>query len=66
MKHPTDKYLKTAARLLSAVYEGNISMMATIVCSEADGDYETMYKCLQLVSNYINDITDKLKQEGGL
>ncbi|MGN0144145.1 MAG: hypothetical protein ACI398_04130 [Clostridium sp.] len=66
MKHPTDKYLKTAARLLSAVYEGDTSMLATIICSEADSDYETMYKCLQLLSNSINDITDKLKQEGGL
>ena len=62
----TNKYLDIATRLLTGIYKDDLSGVATIICAQADGDYETIYKILKATKDEIESIEYKLKQEGGL
>lgn len=62
----TTKYLDIATRFLSEVYKDDLPRVATIICAQADGDYETIYKILKATKDEIESIEYKLKQEGGL
>ena len=62
----TTKYLDIATRFLSAIYKDDLPRVATIICAQADGDYETIYKILKATKDEIESIEYKLKQEGGL
>ena len=62
----TTKYLDIATRFLSEIYKDDLPRVATIVCAQADKDYETIYKCLKSVKDEIESIEYKLKQEGNL
>ena len=65
MKKKTE-YLDIATRLLTGIYKDDLSGVATIICAQADGDYETIYKILKSTKNEIESIEYKLKQEGVL
>ena len=62
----TNKYLDIATSLLSEIYKDDLPRVATIICAQADGDYETIYKILKATKDEIESIEYKLKQEGGL
>ena len=62
----TTKYLDIATRFLSEVYKDDLPRVATIICAQADGDYEIIYKILKATKDEIESIEYKLKQEGGL
>ena len=62
----TTKYLDIATRLLSEIYKDDLPRVATIICAQADGDYETIYKILKATKDDIESVEYKLKQEGGL
>ena len=62
----TTKYLDIATRFLSEVYKDDLPRVATIICAQADWDYETIYKILKATKDEIESIEYKLKQEGGL
>ena len=62
----TTKYLDIATRFLSEIYKDDLPRVATIICAQADGDYETIYKILKSTKDEIESIEYKLKQEGGL
>ena len=62
----TTKYLDIATRLLSEIYKDDLPRVATIICAQADGDYETIYKILKATKDEMESIEYKLKQEGGL
>ena len=62
----TTKYLDIATRLLSEIYKDDLPRVATIICAQADGDYETIYKILKATKDEIESVEYKLKQEGGL
>ena len=62
----TTKYLDIATRFLSEIYKDDLPRVATIICAQADGDYETIYKILKATKDEIESIEYKHKQEGGL
>ena len=62
----TTKYLDIATRLLTGIYKDDLSEVATIICAQADKDYETIYKILKSTKDEIESIEYKLKQEGNL
>jgi hypothetical protein len=62
----TTKYLDIATRFLSEIYKDDLPRVATIICAQADGDYETIYKILKATKDELESIEYKLKQEGGL
>lgn len=62
----TTKYLNMATKLLTEIYKDDLPTVATIICAQADKDYETIYKCLKSVKDEIESIEYKLKQEGNL
>lgn len=62
----TTKYLDIATKFLSEIYKDDLPRVATIICAQADGDYETIYKILKATKDEIESIEYKLKQEGGL
>ena len=62
----TTKYLDIATKFLTEIYKEDLPSVATIVCAQADKDYETIYKCLKSVKDEIESIEYKLKQEGNL
>ena len=62
----TTKYLDIATRFLSEIYKDDLPRVATIICAQADKDYETIYKCLKSVKDEIESIEYRLKQEGNL
>ena len=62
----TTKYLDIATRFLSEIYKDDLPRVATIICAQADGDYETIYKILKATKDEIESIEYKFKQEGGL
>lgn len=62
----TTKYLDIATRFLSEIYKDDLPRVATIICAQADGDYETIYKILKATKDEIESVEYKLKQEGGL
>ena len=43
----TTKYLDIATRFLSEIYKDDLPRVATIICAQADKDYETIYKILK-------------------
>lgn len=65
MKKET-KYLNMATKLLTEMYKDDVPVVATIICAQADKDYETIYKVLKSLKDEIESIEYKLKQEGGL
>ena len=62
----TTKYLDIATKFLTEIYKEDLPSVATIVCAQADKDYETIYKILKSTKDEIESIEYKLKQEGGL
>ena len=62
----TTKYLDIATRFLTEIYKDDLTRVATIICAQADGDYETIYKILKATKDEIESVEYKLKQEGGL
>ena len=60
------KYLDMATKLLTEIYKDDLPMAATIICAQADKDYETIYKCLKSIREEIEVIECKLKQEGDI
>ena len=62
----TTKYLNMATKLLTEIYKEDLPMVASVICAQADKDYETIYKCLKSVKDEIESIEYKLKQEGNL
>ena len=62
----TTKYLNMATRLLTEIYKDDLPTVATIICAQADKDYETIYKILKSTKDEIESIEYKFKQEGGL
>ena len=62
----TTKYLDIATRFLSEIYKDDLPRVATIICAQADGDYETIYKILKVTKDEIESIEYKLKQEGNI
>ena len=62
----TTKYLNMATKLLTEIYKDDLPSVATIVCAQADKDYETIYKILKSTKDEIESVECKLKQEGGL
>ena len=62
----TTKYLDIATRFLSEIYKDDLPRVANIICAQADGDYETIYKILKATKDEIESVEYKLKQEGGL
>ena len=62
----TTKYLDIATRFLSEIYKDDLPRVATIICTQADVDYETIYKILKTTKDEIESVEYKLKQEGGL
>ena len=62
----TTKYLDIATRFLSEIYKDDLPRVATIICAQADKDYETIYKCLKSIKDEIESIEYRLKQEGNL
>ena len=65
MKKKTE-YLDIATRFLTEIYKDDLPRVATIICAQADEDYETIYKILKSTKDEIESIEYKLKQEGGL
>ena len=62
----TTKYLNMATKLLTEIYKDDLPTVATIICAQADKDYETIYKILKATKDEIESVEYKLKQEGGL
>ena len=62
----TTKYLNMATKLLTEIYKDDLPTVATIICAQADKDYETIYKVLKSFKNEIETIECKFKQEGNL
>ena len=62
----TTKYLDIAAKFLTEIYREDLPRVATIICAQADKDYETIYKILKATIDEIESVEYKLKQEGGL
>ena len=62
----TTKYLDIATKFLTEIYKEDLPRVATIICAQADGDYETIYKILKATKDEIESVEYKLKQEGGL
>ena len=62
----TSKYLDMAAKFLIEIYKDDFPIIATIICAQADKDYETIYKGLKSLKDEIEAIEYKLKQEGNL
>ena len=62
----TTKYLNMATKLLTYIYKDDLPRVATIICAQADKDYETIYKILKATKDEIESVEYKLKQEGGL
>ena len=62
----TTKYLNMATKLLTYIHKDDLPRVATIICAQADGDYETIYKILKATKDEIESVEYKLKQEGGL
>ncbi len=62
----TTKYLNMATKLLTEIYKDDLPAVATIICAQADKDYETIYKGLKSLKDEIESIEYKLKQEGNL
>ena len=62
----TTKYLDIATRFLSEIYKDDLPRVATIICAQADRDYETIYKILKATKDEIESVEYKLKQEGNL
>ncbi|MGN0144308.1 MAG: hypothetical protein ACI398_04950 [Clostridium sp.] len=62
----TTKYLDMATRFLTEIYKDDLPTVATIICAQADKDYETVYKGIKSLKDEIESIEYKLKQEGGL
>ena len=62
----TTKYLDMATKLLTEIYKDDLPRVATIICAQADKDYETIYKILKSTKDEIESIEYKLKQEGNL
>ena len=62
----TTKYLDMATRLLTEIYKEDLPMVASVICAQADEDYETIYKHLKSLKDEIESIEYKFKQEGGL
>ena len=62
----TTKYLDIATKFLTEIYKEDLPSVATIVCAQADKDYETIYKILKSTKDEIESVEYKLKQEGGL
>ena len=62
----TTKYLNMATKLLTEIYKDDLPTVANIICAQADGDYETIYKILKATKDEIESIEYKFKQEGGL
>ena len=60
------KYLNMATKFLTEIYKDDLPRVATIICAQADGDYETIYKILKSTKDEIESIEYKLKQEGNL
>ncbi|MGM9874771.1 MAG: hypothetical protein ACI32H_02485, partial [Bacilli bacterium] len=63
MKRKT-KYLDMATRLLTEIYKDDLPTVASVICAQADEDYETVYKHLKSMKDEIESIEYKLKQEG--
>ena len=62
----TTKYLDIATRFLSEIYKDDLPRVATIICAQADKDYETIYNQIKALKNEIIKIENNLKQEGNL
>ena len=62
----TTKYLDIDTKFLTEIYKDNLPRVATIICAQADRDYETVYKALKSLKDEIESIEYKLKQEGNL
>lgn len=62
----TSKYLDIATRLLTEIYKDDLPVLATIICAQADKDYETIYKKLKSTKDEIEAIEYKLIQEGNI
>ena len=65
MKKKTE-YLDIATKFLTEIYKDDLPRVATIICAQADKDYETVYKALKSLKDEIESIEYKLKQEGNL
>ena len=62
----TTKYLNMATKLLTEIYKDDLPTVATIICAQADKDYETIYNQIKALKNEIIKIENNLKQEGNL
>ena len=56
----TTKYLDIATRFLSEIYKDDLPRVATIICAQADRDYETIYKILKATKDEIESVEYKL------
>ena len=62
----TTKYLDKATKLLTELYQNDLSATATVICAQADKDYKTIYTCLKSIKDEIEAMEYKLKQEGNI
>lgn len=55
MKKKTE-YLDRATRFLTEIYKDDLPIVATVICAQADRDYETVYKALKSLKDEIESI----------
>ena len=67
MKRDTDgKFLRKATAILSKAFEHDYLAVASIVCAEADKDYDYIIKELTILNDQIGELTENLKKERDL
>lgn len=67
MKRNIDgKFLRKSVVLLSKAYEHDYLAVASIVCAEADKDYDYIIKELNILNDQIGELTENLKKERDL
>lgn len=67
MKRNVDgKFLRKATAILSKAFEHDYIAVATIVCAEADKDYDFIIKEVTTLNNQIGELIENLKKERDL
>ena len=67
MKRNIDgKFLRKATAILSKAFEHDYIAVATIVCAEADKDYDFIIKEIITLNNQIGELIENLKKERDL
>lgn len=66
MKKTNTKYLDIATKFILDIYREDLPTAASIICAQADGDYNEIYNTLHTIIENLHNIEEKLVKEGGL